>query len=52
MKRSKAIMLGVGAWVVAVTALHLWLNVSWSAVFNEFLPEDQRQLNVAYIPVT
>lgn len=52
MSRSKAILLGVGAWLGVMTTLHLWLNVSWSTAFNDFLPEEQRKLNVAYIPVT
>src|SRR2546427_1905649 len=28
------------------------LNFGWSALLNDRLPEDQRKLNVAYIPVT
>lgn len=43
---------GVGAWVVGITALHLSVNVNWSVAFNDRLPPDQRNLNVAYIPVT
>ena len=39
-------------WTVLITALHLWLNVSWTEVLNDFLPADKRKLNVAYIPVT
>ena len=40
------------AWVAVVSAAHLWLNVDWTAVVNDRLPEDERRFNVAYIPVT
>jgi hypothetical protein len=39
-------------WTAAITSLHAGLNVDWSEVLNDRLPEDQRKLNVAYIPVT
>jgi NitT/TauT family transport system substrate-binding protein len=39
-------------WTGLISALHLGLNVDWSAVLNERLPEGKRKLNVAYIPVT
>jgi hypothetical protein len=39
-------------WVAGITAAHLWLNVNWSVLLNDRLPEAQRKLNVAYIPVT
>ena len=42
----------VGTWVAAVTAAHLSLNVNWGVLMNDRLPEAQRKLNVAYIPVT
>ncbi len=42
----------VAACVVAVTALHLTLNVDWSVLLNDRLPEAERRLYVAYIPVT
>ncbi len=45
-------LLALAAWVIAVTALHLRLNVSWTEVFNDLLPVAKRKLNVAYIPVT
>ena len=48
----KRILLGLLAWTVLVTALHLRLNVIWSEVLNELLPPGKRKLNVAYIPVT
>jgi hypothetical protein len=39
-------------WVLGITALHAGLNVRWDHVTNEWLPESERKLNVAYIPVT
>jgi NitT/TauT family transport system substrate-binding protein len=42
----------LAVWLVAVTAAHLWLNVNWSALLNDWRPAGQRKLNVAYIPVT
>ncbi len=42
----------LGAWIVAVTSAHLWLNVNWDVLMNDRLPEAKRKLNVAYIPVT
>jgi len=38
--------------VALVTAAHLWLNVDWSALWNDRLPPDERKFSVAYIPVT
>jgi type IV secretory pathway TrbD component len=52
MKQTKRVVLGVAAWLVAVTGLHLWLNLDWSSVRNEWRAEEDRKLNVAYIPVT
>jgi hypothetical protein len=48
----KRILFAVSAWLVAISALHAWLNVNWSVLLNDRLPESQRKLNVAYIPVT
>jgi hypothetical protein len=42
----------VMAWVLGITALHLWLNFDWAAFMNDRLPESQRRLYVGYIPVT
>jgi NitT/TauT family transport system substrate-binding protein len=44
--------MGVGVWILGITALHLWLNFNWSVLLNDQLPENQRRLYVAYIPVT
>lgn len=52
MGSSKKVLVGAVVWVAGITALHLALNVDWAAALNRFLPEDQRKLNVAYIPVT
>jgi NitT/TauT family transport system substrate-binding protein len=40
------------ALLALITAAHAWLNLDWSSMVNDFLPRDQRKLNVAYIPVT
>ena len=39
-------------WLAAVTGLHLWLNFDWESFLNDYLPERERKLSVAYIPVT
>jgi hypothetical protein len=49
---SRKIFLGLALWIVGITGLHLWLNFSWSVLLNDRLPEHQRKLYVAYIPVT
>ena len=35
-----------------VSGLHAYLNVNWASLLNDYLPEDKRKFNVAYIPVT
>ena len=52
MTDTKRIALGLFLWTAVISALHLRLNVDWSAALNEYLPEEKRKLNVAYIPVT
>ena len=51
-EQMKKILTALAAWLVAITGLHLWLNVNWAVLLNDRLPESQRKLNVAYIPVT
>jgi len=48
----KRILTAMAGWLVIITALHLSLNVNWDVLLNDRLPEAQRKLNVAYIPVT
>ena len=48
----KKILIGAVAWVAAITAAHLALNVDWNVLLNDRLPIGRRKLNVAYIPVT
>jgi len=48
----KRITLGVLTWLIAVTTAHLALNVNWSVLMNDRMPEGKQKLNVAYIPVT
>jgi NitT/TauT family transport system substrate-binding protein len=51
-KQTKRVVLAVAAWLVVVSGLHMWLNLDWSSVRNEWRAEAERKLNVAYIPVT
>jgi NitT/TauT family transport system substrate-binding protein len=46
------VVLGAFAWIVLISALHSWLNVSWATVLNEYRPRAERKIVVAYIPVT
>src|SRR5580698_4370882 len=46
------VVLGAFAWIVLISALHSWLNVSWATVLNEYRPLAERKIVVAYIPVT
>lgn len=52
MTTSRRIVLFVATWVAVITAAHMAMNVEWSVLLNDRLPEEQRKLNVAYIPVT
>lgn len=52
MSFSKRLGWGLLAWTACITALHLTLNFDWDSFLNEFRPEEERKLNVAYIPVT
>ncbi|HYI11139.1 MAG TPA: hypothetical protein VEK57_18930 [Thermoanaerobaculia bacterium] len=52
MTPTRKIVLSVIAWVAIITAAHMATNVDWSVVLNDRLPESERKLNVAYIPVT
>jgi len=46
------IILSVSAWLVAISALHAYLNVNWGSILNDYQPPAKRKINVAYIPVT
>ena len=48
----KRMTAGLLIWTGFISALHLRLNFDWSALVNNWLPEDKQKLNVAYIPVT
>jgi putative salt-induced outer membrane protein YdiY len=48
----KKLTLAITAWIVAITGAHFALNVNWQVLMNDRLPEADRKLNVAYIPVT
>jgi NitT/TauT family transport system substrate-binding protein len=45
-------MLGMLGWAGLISGLHAYLNVNWSSFMNDYLPEEHRKFNVAYIPVT
>ncbi len=49
---TRALMGGVLLWTLTVSVLHLAFNVRWDSVRNGLLPESERRLDVAYIPVT
>ena len=48
----RKISLAIVTWVAVITAAHMATNVDWKVLLNERLPESERKLNVAYIPVT
>ena len=52
MTDSRKILIVVAAWIAVITAAHLSMNVDWNVLLNDRLPESQRKLNIAYIPVT
>ncbi|HEX8618720.1 MAG TPA: hypothetical protein VF911_14140 [Thermoanaerobaculia bacterium] len=52
MTNTRKITLAVLVWVGLITAAHLSTNVDWKVLLNDRLPEGERKLNVAYIPVT
>lgn len=52
MSATRKIALAIAAWVAIITTAHLATNVDWTVLLNERLPESERKLNVAYIPVT
>lgn len=49
---TRRIALAVAGWLALITAAHLAMNVDWDVLLNDRLPESERKLNVAYIPVT
>ena len=52
MTNARKIALAIAAWVAVITTEHLATNVDWNVLMNDRLPERERKLNVAYIPVT
>lgn len=52
MKDSGKIVVGAIVWLAGISSLHLALNFNWKVLLNDRLPENERRLNVAYIPVT
>jgi hypothetical protein len=52
MRASSIVFLSIAGLTVLVSTLHLGMNGDWASWENDRLPEDERKLNVAYIPVT
>ena len=52
MTDTRKISLAVFAWLAVISGAHLTMNVDWNVLLNDRLPESERKLNVAYIPVT
>ncbi len=48
----RKLIVAIGAWIVAVTAAPSMLSVNGQVRMHDRLPESDRKLNVAYIPVT
>ena len=48
----KRLLLFIFGWLALLTSAHAWLNVNWTSIANDYLPEAKRKFNVAYIPVT
>lgn len=46
------VIAGAVIWLVVLSSLHGWLNVNWTAVFNDYLAPAKRKIVVGYIPVT
>ena len=49
---SRRALLGAAGWTGLVSGLHAYLNVNWPSLVNDYMREDTRKFNVAYIPVT
>ena len=49
---SRRALLGTAGWVGLVSGLHAYLNVNWPSIVNDYVPDEKRKFNVAYIPVT
>jgi NitT/TauT family transport system substrate-binding protein len=52
MKLKSKIVVGILGWLVLISSLHGYLNVSWPVLLNDYQPAARRRFNVAYIPVT
>ncbi|WP_199724557.1 MULTISPECIES: hypothetical protein [unclassified Corallococcus] len=48
----RKLLAALALWTLTITVLHLTINTRWDSVVNELRPEQERKLNVAYIPVT
>ena len=53
MNTSRRVFLGAAGWIGGISALHMWLNVNWSALRDSFRSRAQLQtLQVGGLPVT
>jgi len=53
MNTSRRVFLGAAGWIGGISALHMWLNVDWSALRDSFRSRAQLQtLQVGGLPVT
>ncbi|MEO8736432.1 MAG: ABC transporter substrate-binding protein, partial [Edaphobacter sp.] len=52
MKLKSKILLCAFGWLVLISVLHSYLNVNWAAVLNDYRPQSERKITVAYLPVT
>ncbi|MBZ4418404.1 hypothetical protein [Myxococcus sp. RHSTA-1-4] len=48
----RKLLTALALWTLAISVLHVSLNTRWDSFVNELRPEQERKLNVAYIPVT
>lgn len=51
----RRVLLGALVWALAITALHVQLNVGWAALRDEarvLLGEEREELIVGFLPVT
>jgi len=44
MSLKSKVVLSLAAWVVAISALHGYLNVNWGALLNDYQPAAKRKI--------
>lgn len=48
----KRVLLIACGWLLVISVAHASLNVNWASLANDYMPEGQRKINVAFIAVT